>query len=79
MSRLSSALVAVGVAGALGACAPMSQLGYAVPGGPNPPPPPGYRVECTAQPDPTYFLWPSYRSGCQQIIPDAQPVVRARG
>ena len=78
MRLLVYCLAGLGIVAA-GGCAPMSALSYPVAGGPNPAPPPGYVVRCRAQPDVTFFLWPSYRTGCEQIISNEQPVVRARG
>lgn len=71
------AAVAAGLAG----CNTMTDYAYRVPAGPNPPPPPGYRVECTSTPTFGNWLFNDYTTGCRQIIPPVEErvVVRAKG
>jgi hypothetical protein len=71
------AVLGVGLAG----CNTMTDYAYRVPAGPNPPPPPGYRVECTSTPTIGNWLFNDYTTGCRQIISPVQErvVVRAKG
>jgi hypothetical protein len=76
---LGSALVAI--AAGLAGCNTMTDDAYRVPAGPNPPPPPGYRVECTSTPSLGFLFFNDYTTGCRQIIPPVEErvVVRAKG
>jgi hypothetical protein len=81
MLRFLAAAMAVTAAGALAGCNTMTATAYQVPAGPNPPPPPGYRVECTSTHLP---IWPDgsyFATGCQQILAPTRSdvVIRARG
>jgi hypothetical protein len=76
---LGPALVAI--AAGLAGCNTMTDDAYRVPAGPNPPPPPGYRVECTSTPSLGNWFFNDYTTGCRQIIPPVQEqvVIRAKG
>jgi hypothetical protein len=76
---LGSAFVAI--AAGLAGCNTMTDDAYRVPAGPNPPPPPGYRVECTSTPSLGFLFFNDYTTGCRQIIPPVEErvVVRAKG
>lgn len=71
----------VAIAAGLAGCNTMTDYAYRVPAGPNPPPPPGYRVECTSTPSLTYWAFNDFTTGCRQIIPPVQErvVIRAKG
>lgn len=81
MPRPLRLFAALSVACSLAACNTTTDTAYFVEGGPNPAPPPGYRVECTSVPDVTYIAVRSFGTGCRQIIPSQEPptVLRSRG
>lgn len=65
-------VLSLGFLALLPACAATSTPEF---GNPNPPPPPGYRVECTTQALPLY-----YRNAiCTPVRQERRAVVRARG
>jgi hypothetical protein len=72
---LSAATIAVA------GCTTSTDYAYRVPAGPNPPPPSGYRVECTSVPAIGNWITNEYKTGCRQIMApvDQNVVVRARG
>jgi hypothetical protein len=76
---LGLALAAVGAT--LGGCNTSTDYAYRVPAGPNPPPPPGYRVECTSLPAVGNWFTNEYTTGCRQIIAPVEErvVVGAKG
>jgi hypothetical protein len=69
------------VAATLAGCNTMTDYAYRVPAGPNPPPPPGYRVECTSVPAVGNWFTNEYKTGCRQIIVPVEErvVVHAKG
>jgi hypothetical protein len=81
MLKLLGPALAVMTAGALAGCNTMTDYAYRVPAGPNPPPPPGYRVECTSTPGIAYPLFHDFSTGCRQIIAPVEErvVVHAKG
>jgi hypothetical protein len=81
MSKLLRAGFALLAAATLAGCNTMTDYAYRVPAGPNPPPPPGYHVECTSTPGVAWWFFNDFHTGCRQIIPpvQSQTVIRARG
>jgi hypothetical protein len=80
VTRFLLGLALAALAATLAGCNTSTDYAYRVPAGPNPPPPPGYRVECTSLPAIGNWFTNEYTTGCRQIIPvEERVVVRAKG
>jgi|tagenome__1003787_1003787.scaffolds.fasta_scaffold19625945_1 hypothetical protein len=81
MTRILLGPVLAAVALTLASCNTSTDYAYRVPAGPNPPPPPGYRVECTSLPAIGNWFTNQYSTGCRQLIAPAEEhvLVRAKG
>ena len=77
MSKILGAGLALIAAAGLAGCATSgSALNTA---SPNPPPPPGYHVQCSTSYGVAWQFFHDAYTDCQPVIAPAQTVIRARG
>jgi hypothetical protein len=77
MSKMIAGGFALLAAAGLAGCASSGSAKYVTT--PNPPPPPGYRVECTTSYGIAWRFFYDVDSDCQPVLAPPQIVIRARG